>query len=238
MKLPPLFNPSNDMALATNVRQYFPPRHIQQMEEDLASLSRFWESGPWGWSLATKQRYMAMGIPKRELPTDEWLSTLRQLSSREFGVQYYQAPFLSPQKGEGSPFIPCQAKCITNLQNLQLSIVHYPLSIIKSLWSSSGRGNIIVQGEPDEATLRRIGKTIREQGGVLVEPFYENKVLDFAMEFHVGDEGTDFVGYSVFSADETGHYGGNYVESQTQLLERIDLPAELQIGRASCRERV
>ena len=62
MKLPPLFNPSNDMALAANVRQYFPPRHIQQMEDDLAGLARLWDAGPWGWSPATRQRYLRMGM--------------------------------------------------------------------------------------------------------------------------------------------------------------------------------
>ena len=77
------------MALAANLRQYTPPRHIQQMEADLAGLARFWDEGPWGWSLATKQYYLRNGIPETELPTDEWLAEHRRLSSREFAVAYY-----------------------------------------------------------------------------------------------------------------------------------------------------
>jgi hypothetical protein len=79
----------------------------------------------------------------------------------------------------------------------------------------------------DEPTQRRIQKTIREQGGIVVEPFYADKELDFAMEFWADGSSTRFLGYSVFSADEMGHYGGNYVESQDELLRRISLPDEL-----------
>ncbi len=89
-KLPALFNPWNDMALAANVRQYFPPRRIQQMEDDLRDLARYWDEGPWGWSLATKQRYRDMGFAPHDLPTDEWLAGVRRLSSRAFACRYGQ----------------------------------------------------------------------------------------------------------------------------------------------------
>ena len=100
-------------------------------------------------------------------------------------------------------------------------------SILKSPWSSSGRGNVVVRGEMDEPTQRRIRKIIQEQGAIVVEPFYADKELDFAMEFWADGFSTRFLGYSVFSADEMGHYGGNYVESQDELLQRISLPNEL-----------
>lgn len=101
--------------------------------------------------------------------------------------------------------------------------------MFKSPWSSSGRGNMVVREpiESDQLLLRRIQKTIQEQGGIVVEPFYADKELDFALEFIVTDEGALFLGYSVFSADEMGHYCGNYVESQDELLKRISLPDEL-----------
>ena len=248
MLLPSLFNPSNDMALAANLRQYTPPRHIQQMEADLVGLARFWDEGPWGWSLATKQYYLRKGIPETELPTDEWLAEHRRLSSREFAVNYYQrmAPLLSPHEDGRNLLLPCQARYITSFTPQELFALCEsqrdgeaslsPLRgsrrglILKSPWSSSGRGNIVVR-EPvekfDQLLLRRIQKTIREQGGIVVEPFYADKELDFAMEFWADGSSTRFLGYSVFSADEMGHYGGNYVESQDELLKRISLPDEL-----------
>ena len=80
------------MALAAHVRQYLPPKRIQQMEADLAALAQVWEdtrfAGPWGWSLATKRRYERMGVPVEQLPSDEWLEEVRRLSSREFACGY------------------------------------------------------------------------------------------------------------------------------------------------------
>ncbi len=245
MLLPPLFNPSNDMALAANLRQYTPPRHIQQMEADLVGLARFWDEGPWGWSLATKQYYLRKGIPERELPTDEWLAEHRRLSSREFAVVYYlrlNEELRIKNEELESVLLPCQAHFCFSLNEVQSSIFrsattgdacvaqrskNVQCSILKSPWSSSGRGNVVVRGEMDEPTQRRIRKTIQEQGGIVVEPFYADKELDFAMEFWADGSSTRFLGYSVFSADEMGHYGGNYVESQDELLKRISLPNEL-----------
>ena len=224
MILPSLFNPSNDMALAANLRQYTPPRHIRQMEEDLAELARFWDDGPWGWSLATKQHYRQMGIADSLLPSDEWLAEHRRLSSREFGVGYYKK-----MNGidESDAIIPCQARFCTSFDEVKLSTLNSQLSIIKSPWSSSGRGNMLVRDGLDEAAIRRIEKIITEQGGIVVEPFYADKELDFALEFMITEEGVRFLGYSVFFADEMGHYGGNCVESQVELLRRIALPEAL-----------
>ena len=264
MSLPSLFNPSNDMALAANLRQYTPPRHIRQMEADLADLARFWDEGPWGWSLATKQYYLRNGIPERELPTDEWLAEHRRLSSREFAVVYYlrlNEELRIKNEELESVLLPCQAHFCFSLNEVQSSMFrsattgnaswalalgsvateasacvaqrskNLQSSILKSPWSSSGRGNILVpNGQPDDATLRRIKSIIRQQGGIVVEPFYADKILDFAMEFDVSDEGTRFLGYRVFDADETGHYGGNYVESQEALRQRIGLPDDLLQG--------
>ncbi|MBQ8968600.1 MAG: hypothetical protein IJ064_02540 [Bacteroidaceae bacterium] len=227
MKLPTLFNPSNDMALAANVCQYFPPRHIRQMETDLASLARLWDEGPWGWSLAAKQYYRSLGIPQTELPTDEWLNRVRQLSSREFAVAYYQQ--LTDSLKEENTLLPCQARFLSSPSALNLLKSLSPLPLIfKSPWSSSGRGNIVVDAFPvSYSTEQRILATLRRQGGIVVEPFYRDKSLDFAMEFHCGHQGVRFLGYSVFQTDEMGHYGGNYVESQQSLLRRIDLPDAL-----------
>ena len=61
-----------------------------------------------------------------------------------------------------------------------------------------------------------------------MDRFYEDKVLDFAMEFFVNEDGTvEFLGYSVFHADPNGAYGYNYVESQEALVERINVDASL-----------
>ena len=218
------------MALAANVRQYLPPRRIQQMEADLADLAWVWEdtrfAGPWGWSLATKQRYKLMGIPVEMLPTDEWLSEVRRLSSREFACGYIQR-LLSDIPDERLLGGEMRFK-----DNDNLNFNHnenFPL-IFKSPWSSSGRG-VFVSSSYDEHTRQRLQGFLSSQGGFLVDRFYADKVLDFAMEFFIhADHSVDFLGWSVFHAGEQGVYGYNYVESQDELMARILGGADVTFG--------
>ncbi len=229
MSIPSLFNCSNDMALAAHVRQYVPPKRIQQMEADLADLARVWEgtrfAGPWGWSLATKQRYRQMGVAEESLPSDEWLEEVRRLSSREFACEYVKE-LLEEMKDErllGEEMAFCKD---VSTVNCRLSTVNSPL-IFKSPWSSSGRG-VFVGRWNDAHTQARVQGFLSSQGGFVADEFYEDKVLDFAMEFVVHKDHTvEFLGYSVFHAGEHGAYGYNYVESQEELLRRIDVDAAL-----------
>lgn len=229
MSIPSLFNCSNDMALAAHVRQYVPPKRIQQMEADLADLARVWEgtrfAGPWGWSLATKQRYRQMGVAGELLPSDEWLEEVRRLSSREFACRYVKE-LLGELKDErllGEEMAFCKD---VSTVNCRLSTVNSPL-IFKSPWSSSGRG-VFVGRWNDARTQARVQGFLSSQGGFVADGFYEDKVLDFAMEFFVHKDHTvEFLGYSVFQTGESGAYGYNYVESQEELLRRIDVDAAL-----------
>ena len=211
------------MALAANVRQYRPPKRIQQMEADLADLAQVWEStrfaGPWGWSIATKQRYKQMGVAEELLPSDEWLAELRRLSSREFACRYIKE-LLAEMKDER--LLGSEMKWCDNLNpNPNLSTLN-PQLIFKSPWSSSGRGVFVSSGF-DANTEHRLQGFLSSQGGFVVDKFYADKVLDFAMEFYVNDDkSVDFLGWSVFHAGENGAYGYNYVESQEVLLLRID----------------
>lgn len=213
------------MALAANVRQYRPPKRIQQMEADLADLAQVWEStrfaGPWGWSIATKQRYKQMGVAEELLPSDEWLEEVRRLSSREFACGYIK-DLLAEMKDER--LLGSEMKWIDNLNpnpNPNLSTLN-PQLIFKSPWSSSGRGVFVSSGF-DANTEHRLQGFLSSQGGFVVDKFYADKVLDFAMEFYVNDDKrVDFLGWSVFHAGENGAYGYNYVESQEVLLLRID----------------
>ncbi len=239
------------MALAANVRQYRPPKRIQQMEADLADLAQVWEStrfaGPWGWSIATKQRYKQMGVAEELLPSDEWLEEVRRLSSREFACGYIK-DLLAEMKDER--LLGSEMKWIDNL-NCQLSTINCQLStvncqlIFKSPWSSSGRGVFVAEIERKEnqlstadsqlstvncqlSTVNRLQGFLSSQGGFVVDKFYADKVLDFAMEFYVNDDKrVDFLGWSVFHAGENGAYGYNYVESQEKLIGRIDVDASL-----------
>lgn len=214
------------MALAAHVRQYLPPKRIQQMEADLANLACVWDdtrfAGPWGWSLATKQRYKQMGVPVEQLPSDEWLEGVRRLSSREFACRYIKDlldEFKDPRLiGEEMRWVDKNDLSWSMLAE----VVKVPSKrIFKSPWSSSGRG-VFVATAFDAHTQQRLQGFLSSQGGFVMDRFYTDKVLDFAMEFYIHEDHTvEFLGYSVFHAAENGAYGYNYVESQEDLLERI-----------------
>ena len=86
---------------------------------------------------------------------------------------------------------------------------------------------MFVSSSDDEHTRQRLQGFLSSQGGFLVDRFYADKVLDFAMEFFINDnKSVDFLGWSVFHAAEHGAYGYNYVESQEELLQRIGIDPE------------
>lgn len=258
MKIPSIFNCSNDMALAAHVRQYLPPKRIQQMEADLADLARVWKgtrfAGPWGWSLATKQRYKQMGVPVDALPSDEWLEEVRRLSSREFACGYVEKmrKELKDERLLGGEMkwvgkdafgedpwsvkktYPSGTLCRTPRvrgavpegygaeESSNPMDADARLWVFKSPWSSSGRGVFVGDG-CEERTRARLQGFLSSQGGFVVDRFYEDKVLDFAMEFFIHeDHAVEFLGYSVFVTGEHGAYGYNEVKSQADLLKRID----------------
>lgn len=221
--LPPLFNPSNDMALAANVAAYTPPLQIQQMERELAPLCQYWDEGPWGWSLATRLHYRKIGINESCLPTDEWLENHRHLSSRKFACTYIY-DMLAELKDEC--LVGGEMRFLRSLDPLSSSLNLKPL-IFKSPWSSSGRGVFTSVGMLRQNIEERLRGYIRTQGGFLVDRFYD-KQQDFAMEFMIGKNGkVDFIGYSVFEASTSGTYGFNYVESQEELRSRINVDESL-----------
>lgn len=246
--LPSVFNCSNDMALAAGVNHYVPPKRIQQMERDLASLSRWWDdtyfAGPWGWSASMKRRYRLMGIDESQLPSDAWLAEVRRLSSREHACRYIERML----RDESLPLTHLVGNHMRFCRQADLEAMErqaaeqsrgmeqggkqavpassHPL-IFKSPWSSSGRG-VFVARAADERALSRLRGFVSSQGGFAMDRFYERKLADFAMEYYLDGEGAaTFLGYSVFSAGDGGAYGFNYVERQSTLIERIGVDAAL-----------
>lgn len=219
--LPPLFNPSNDLALAANTANYIPPRLVQAMEQDLQPVTRFWDHGPWGWSLNTRRRYLDMGIAPEQLPSDSWLERHRQLSSRTTDAAYIQA-LLREDWGSHLVGHHMQTVDLAGFESMQSRRETSVGLIYKAPWSSSGKGNLPAANGllPDDA--RRVRNILGHDGFILVDRFYPDKVVDFSMEFDIQPDGESrFLGYSMFLTAERGRYGGQKVASQEQLLQWI-----------------
>jgi len=204
------------MALASGQRQYTPPRRIRQMEADLAGLAALWPEGPWGWSLATKRRYLQMGVSAERLPSDEWIAEVRRLSSRQFACDYLHQLLRTIDDG----------RLLGHEMAFHTEVDSRPAAwpqIFKSPWSSSGRGVFTSRHLTDEQIRTRLQGFLRTQGGYVSDRFHEHKRQDFAMEFFVNANHTvDFLGYSVFHTEEGGSYSYNLVDSQERLRARIN----------------
>ena len=226
-----IFNPSNDMALASGKDEYVPTKTVQQMEHQYGMLPSIIADKddivlrhdeltkdkyrslnippdipiticPWGWSKPLKNKLRRFGVPEEMLPSDSYLDTLRHFSSREFWVEY--------SKAFGYHGI--------RLCNTIDEVPEYRPLILKSLWSSSGRGNHIIGREGIEGREEALLSHLKFP---LVADIFYNKVVDFAMEFSVMANRVEYLGLSVFKAHKEGRYEYNYIDSQDNLTRMI-----------------
>ncbi|MBR1469372.1 MAG: hypothetical protein IJ605_04595 [Prevotella sp.] len=162
---------------------------------------------PWGWDQGVAEVLRKAGLGDFCL-SDKQLRDIRELSGRQWA-----AANLLPTLRQNLPFPTVgESQFVAREADLAFSESH-PL-VLKSPWSSSGRGiryaNDRQQWERNLTWARRV---IRQQGGIMVEPFYD-KVKDFAMEFETMDNGTAvYKGLSLFTT-KNGAYTGNIIATE------------------------
>lgn len=253
-----LFYPSHDIALAHGVRHFNPPAAALRLQEDLASLSHIWnqpfEAGlssmplPWGWDWDTRQHlHKQHGIKLSQLPTDEELELIRQLSSRRTTITLIQRlnevlpqqlsevlpQQLSEQlcKGQKAPlFTPFRTPLfLQTMAEVEAFIDQHEHQgrpfVLKTPWSSSGRG-LMRSGIAREALLRHARATLQRMGGIMGEEWMEGKVQDFAMLFYVSDHDVRMIGYSLFDNDGTTYRQG-YLLSNEEIERRLSIDPTL-----------
>ena len=174
---------------------------------------------PWGWDPLLVHQLRQMGIAGQLLPSDEEMSIIRQLSSRETAVQLLKAVRTELPNTIGESF------WTTSEEEAWKIAGKYENVMFKAPWSCSGRGVFPAQPNAPESIRKRVARILREQGGIEIEPLY-NRVSDFALEFMADKTGVHYVGLSVFATTETGAYTGNRVGNHEVLLAQ--LPEEIR----------
>lgn len=224
-----LFNPWHDMALAYGKKPFTPPSVAVRMSQQLCDLAGLWmdEEGElllWGWDCYTKKMLLKEGYDKSLMPTDEELETLRILSNRKTFVPLLRnLREISNTVGE-SMYVD-NYDALAELMSKQRNKV-----VLKAPWSGSGRGVRMVDTtawkskSSDSLWAKRI---IDVQGGIMLEPFYNKKVRDFAMEFsydfHLDKPEIKYLGLSLFRNSNGGNaYEGNIVASEEQKVQLLE----------------
>lgn len=249
-----LFNPENDIALASGVQQFTAPKAAVALRNAGAALpiwyaqptdrilayginAKWLESiqcnfgidvdlfdhrsfdiyapSPWGWSAAVHHEFAIEGFSKEHLPSLKQIEQWRQFSHRR------TASVLCNAIARKLDFdIAPAATEINDINALYNHLKEYPACIIKSPWSSSGRGLIDSRHLKADEIIRRCKGIIRKQGSVMVEKAYD-RIADFAMLFECADQRCSFVGYSLFKTDDKGNYCGNLLADDNTIAEEI-----------------
>lgn len=218
------------MALADGKPGYTAPAIIRQMREELHWLPLWWadendlvwngkdhlelkegdEILPWGWSPALAYQLEQAGVQKNLLPTADELERLRQLSHRQTAVKALdkcRAEGLLAGKLAGKSIL-CHTK-----EELSETLIQYPDALLKSPWSSSGKGLMRSDAPNHQKWAENI---LAHQGSVIVEQWL-HKLTDFALEFQCdGQGGVEYCGLSLFYTNQQGAYLGNWVAPEIQ----------------------
>lgn len=245
-----LFNPENDLALAAGNASFTPPAGALAVRHAAEPLPLWWaEAGdavlvsgpeiaekamriksmynlngeivskapiglhpdPWGWSAYTCRLFEDAGVACDMLPSNSEIESIRALSHRRTAIEIHRR--LSTHESR----MPIEALTV---QDAMQAVDRWGNAVVKLPWSSSGRGVIYSNAAPRSTFENYVRGMIRRQGSVTVEPRY-NRLLDFAMLFHAGDNNVIYRGLSMFATDGRGFYNGNLIASQKQIARQI-----------------
>lgn len=155
---------------------------------------------PWGWNASLLREWNKFAPNKMMVDVER----LRSLSHRRFAIE--TAHFLGQN---GLLPVACELPVEGgDLNAIRLFVESHSRSVLKSPWSCSGKGLRWTDGGWDVNTEGWCANVLKRQGSLICEVAHR-KVVDFAMEFLSDESGVKFVGYSLFSADESGTYRSN-----------------------------
>jgi len=243
-----IFNPEHELALANNDENFMPKASVKKLAEDLALLP-LWISGNserneelcvqtrtdllhlvvktslplkmtdeisvWGWNKYIRKKLILSGINKKFLPSDEYLENIRELSHRKTASE---AMIFLRNKLKNS-ILPQPAKILKNVSDIKDFAQKYSEIVLKSPYSSSGKGIYFSNKYMSNSILGWCRRTIKQQGCVLGEKRFD-VVKNFAMLFQIVDNQTNFVGYSLFETDGKT-YRNNILTSDENIEDMI-----------------
>jgi len=235
-----IFNPEHDLSLAAGTSNYQAPESAMFLASDLALLPKWYaETGatvfdrsdimpvdpkkefesvvPWGWDKSVKRLLIVNGISESILPSDDKIEAIRQLSHRRTATR--AMAHLRATIGKQYKF-PLPAAELHSVEEVKSFAETYDEIVIKSPWSSSGRGVYWTRASFSPSLGGWIKRTIEKQGSIMAEVAMD-RVMDFAMEFKTENGKCEFMGYSLFFTEGQGAYRGNRLMSNERIEEIV-----------------
>lgn len=194
--------PDDELLLFWKERGVYLPRFVSK--NDAISLIK---DGailiPWGGS---RQLYYSYGLKHK---SEQYTDLMRCFFSRELSVVLEDTVcrLCQGRKDLKQYDIEEKSELVTESDIMECR-VRKGNCVVKSLWSSSGRGVQLVreQCHIEPAIVWARGK-IRHDGGVVCEPFYK-RLGEFTTLIEIYEDGRiEYLGTNYFEADEAGRFG-------------------------------
>lgn len=179
---------------------------------------------PWGWSPAVcqlfKPAFSSFSEVFRHSVVAEWQPVHKMLYSRLTGIaiqrwilENYSADWLPDQSD-----IPVTGE---TLQQIYTAVDRYQQSVVKTPWSSSGRG-LLLFPNPDSRKKNEelLSGMLRQQDFVTIEPWHE-KLTDLSFQFEFCQGKLCYRGRTFFETDRKGRYKRTLLEDNPVLPEDV-----------------
>jgi len=238
-----LFNPTCEIATATGNPYYEPPAVLKTFEKDLSTLPivyaetndsiyvdslpckefidylnalpfnavQFiqadaidWNNyiNPWGWAPNVKGALSA-----------EHIKNARLYLSRINSVFLFNA--LYDSLNDTSKEVLTKPIIHNSYTDIEQKINAKETFVLKSLFSSSGRGVLFFDNQVDVGRIQKAKSILKKQGQIIEEEWY-NRVQDFSIQFYKKGNTIEYLGITKLLVSNRGEYQGN------MLFETID----------------
>lgn len=173
------------------------------------------ELRPWGWSNRIHHQLTPFKAQCNkdylDQPNANWKIEHKELYSRKLALaclEHIKSNSLSTKyiSNDIFPIICTKQSEVEELQERWQQIV------IKSPWSSSGRGlQVLRKAYINKSVEQALGGVLKSQGYVMVEALVD-KQLDFSVQFHSNGKGQlEYLGFGFFNTNDNGQYQANYI---------------------------
>jgi hypothetical protein len=206
---------------------------FQSLKKLQNQAQHFNEIKPWGWSRALHQSIKLIkplcSSQFQQSANANWQTSNKLSFSRLTTNQLIQV--LLPEI-ENNPLFSIPHRPITVRSMPQVMDALDCLNgqaVFKTIWSSSGRGILMVDqnnNRPlDEIWLK---SALKQQGTLIAEPLL-TKLADLSFHFHLEASGkVTYLGHTFFKTDQQGKFKGCYLETQPEEIFNIPQNNNLQ----------
>ncbi len=183
------------------------------------------ELKPWGWSPRIHHQLAPLKPQCNQdfhnQPNTHWKSEHKELYSRKMALACLEHIAVNnpSEKYISKDIFPV---ICTNQSEVEALQKQWQQIVIKSPWSSSGRGlQVLRKAFINKSVEQALGGVLKSQGYVMVEALV-NKQLDFSVQFKVDNKGTlNFLGFGFFDTNENGQYQANHLGYTPELFEQV-----------------